>query len=712
MRFVGGFALMLVFLAALSGASKPPAYSMDDFAMGPVAPKLDLRTMLRRHVVRRSCEMLNAAARERKEAFRGGNWQAWRDEIREKVRAALGEMKFGPDGPALNVRAVSRFERKGYVVENVLFESLPGWDVNGSVYLPDAKTFPPPWPAIVVPVGHSCKQRVDYQTPAQVFARCGYAAVTFDPPGMAGEKSEGNDHFSDGVRCYLTGHSSNRYFVIDALRCIDYLATRADVDMGRGIGMTGVSGGGMTTMFATLLDDRIRASGPSCCAVPNARHPVLDVYAPCVETLAPRRFADGYDDVDVLAAAIPTPVLLMAGAKDEVFKGEWSGEIAETVRRCFDEGGHRDRFDYFSDPGGHAYTVEMALRFVKWMDRWVRNTPDRVIPALTKNDFELDPPEILACHPRLDRNIFTVNRDMAVDLAKHRGAIPVAEAAKRVVNAVTPTPVPRVRQGERTLVWFHYLEELMIESDSDIELPATFVYPAREGWKGGAVLYFDDRGRWSDLRRQGPLASITGFADQNTNGPAILTVDLRGWGDTQSADMPYDVAGWADRSRWMAYVSAALGDPVLAMRIRDGLCALAYLRTRAEIDPGKIIIGGKGMGAVVALHVAAIDGNAAGAFGIDGLAAFQELATSKDYAWSHEDFMTDVLRYYDLPDIARAVKGPVLIVNPLNAQKTALDKEAAALLYSPTDTVRVETPLDANAAGSRVAEFVRRIVAK
>ncbi|MEI7959197.1 MAG: GntR family transcriptional regulator, partial [Verrucomicrobiota bacterium] len=74
-----------------------------------------------------------------------------------------------------------------------------------------------------------------------------------------------------------------------------------------------VSGGGTTTMFATLLDERIMASGPACCAVPCACHPVIDVYAPCAETLPWKRFADGYDDVDVLAAALPTPVLLMAG---------------------------------------------------------------------------------------------------------------------------------------------------------------------------------------------------------------------------------------------------------------------------------------------------------------------------------------------------------------------------------------------------------------
>ena len=679
----------------------------DGFLLGPVAPDLDLRNMVRAHIVRRACELLGAAAERRTEAFSSGTWQTWRAEIRQKVRAALGEMSFGPSGPPLNVRAVSRHERPGYVIENVLFESLPGWDVNASVYLPIAKEHPPPWPAIVVPVGHSGKQMESYQIPAQVFARCGYVALTFDPPGMAGEKQGGNDHFSDGVRCYLTGQSSNRYFVIDALRCVDYLETRDDVDMARGVGMTGVSGGGTTTMFATILDERIRASGPSCCATPNALHPVKDVYAPCAETLAAGRFADGYDDVDLLAAAAPTPVLLMAGTEDEVFKAAWSSQVAQEAGAAFSQAGLEDRFAYFADPGGHAYTATMALEFVKWMDRWVRDTPDRAIPELGRDDFEMDKPELLKCGPRLDRNMFSVNRDRALELASNRPGSPGREGAAKVAHIAVPVPVPGARTGPPTLAWFHYVEEILLRPDTDIELPATFLYPARDGWRGPAVLYFDDRGRWTDLRANGPLARMTRFIDKETDGPAVLTIDLRGWGDSRPADTPYDLAGWADRSRWISYVSAALGDHILAMRIRDGLAALAYLRSREETG-GAIIAGGRGMGGVVALHVAAIDGKLAGAFSAEGLASFESLATSARYMWSHEDFLPGVLLHYDLPDLVRALTMPSLIVNPLGPGKEPLDKDTTEALYTAADGLELHANVDAARAEDLIRKFVLR----
>ena len=62
-----------------------------------------------------------------------------------------------------------------------------------------------------------------HDLPPQVFARAGYAAITFDPPAQSGEKGAGNDHFTDGPRCYAVGQTSQRYFVADALRAMDYL---------------------------------------------------------------------------------------------------------------------------------------------------------------------------------------------------------------------------------------------------------------------------------------------------------------------------------------------------------------------------------------------------------------------------------------------------------------------------------------------------------
>jgi len=701
----------IVAVAASMAAADAPEGSWSaaagQFALGPVPAQVELRSMLCEHLVQRSCEALDRAAERRTAAIDGGAWQAWRDDVRNRVRDDLGEIRFGPGGPELNVRAVSRHEQPQYVVENVLFESLPGWDVNASVYLPVAEAFPPPWPAVVIPVGHSAKTRESYQVPAQVFARLGYVAVTFDPPGMGGEKQAGNDHFRDGVRCYLTGHSSNRYFIADALRCIDYLATRDDVTLARGVGITGVSGGGYTAMFAALLDDRIRCVGPACCAVPNALHPVIDVYAPCSETIAAGRF-EYYDDVDVLAAAAPTPMLLMAGAQDEVFKIEWGHDIAAKVRACYAAAGAADAFAFFVDPGGHAYTVGMALEFAKCLDRFVRGTPNRELPDLRPGDFELLDPALLACGPRQEANMFTLNRALAEQLRTNRSGLPIPEAVRQLVHAERVT-APAATAGPLSLAWFHHVQEILLSPEPGIALPATCLVPAKEDWRGGAVLYFDDGGRWDALRTHGMLARMAGFIQEGADGPAVLTVDLRGWGDSAPADLPYDLAGWGGRDRWIAYVSAGLGDPVLAMRIRDGLAALAYLRTRPGVDPARIVVGGNGMGGVVAVHVAAAGGGVAGVFSLNGLATFESLATDPDYRWPQEAFLPGVLRHYDLPELVASLSMPVLLANPLDARGAPLGPDAAAAVYRAALEANAACAVVSGEPASAAEAFVQRL---
>jgi len=290
------------------------------------------------------------------------------------------------------------------------------------------------------------------------------------------------------------------------------------------------------------------------------------------------------------------------------------------------------------------------------------------------------PADALACYPRQDRNMFTVNRDAAASLRERRAEDPIP-AARTLAGLDETVAVPEAEAGKPARVWFHYVQELLLNPEPGIVLPATLLYPADVERRAGSILYFDDRGRWTDLRSQGLLTQLARFIQRDAEGLAVLTVDLRGWGDTRAADERYDLAGWGSRDRWTAYVTAGLGDPIMAMRIRDGVASLAYLRSRTEIDPARIVVGGRGLGAVVALHVAGIDGNVAGVFALDGLASFESLATAEIYTWSPEAFYPNVLAHYDLPELAGALTMPTLVANPLDAAKKPISQEEAERIY-------------------------------
>ena len=146
--------------------------------------------------------------------------------------------------------------------------------------------------------------------------------------------------------------------------------------------MTGVSGGGTTTTLATLLDDRISVAGPSCCLAPLADLDITQCYAGCPETHMWRRYAEGIDEVDLLCAATPTPLLLMAGEFDEVFRIADTRRLAEEVAGFYQHAGAGERFAFFVDRAGHSYSLTQAREFVRFMNRWLLEAPDRPLPDL------------------------------------------------------------------------------------------------------------------------------------------------------------------------------------------------------------------------------------------------------------------------------------------------------------------------------------------
>jgi fermentation-respiration switch protein FrsA (DUF1100 family) len=97
----------------------------------------------------------------------------------------------------------------------------------------------------------------------------------------------------------------------------------------------------------------------------------------------------------------------------------------------------------------------------------------------------------------------------------------------------------------------------------------------------------------------------------------------------------------------------------MAMRIRDALAALAWLRTRPEVDGTRIVLTAGGLGGIVALHAAAIDGAIGGVVCWDGLSSFRSLIAAEHYPWTADAFLPRVLQHYDLPELTASLACPV-----------------------------------------------------
>jgi len=651
----------------------------------PLSTEQDLRTVVVDHIQGRCLDLLARAEERRRQAFARGQWQEYGQVIRDHVSQAFGDMPFGHRGAPLKVRSVSTFDLGYCRLENVLFDSFPGWEVNASVFVPAGDG---PFPAVVIPVGHSGKQFDNYQIPARAFARLGYLAVLFDPPGQASEKKPGNDHFVDGVRTFLTGHSSNRYFILDALRCIDYLETRPDADLSNGVGMTGVSGGGHTTLFSTLFDDRITCQGPSCCINRMADHPVGDMYAPCPEGKWSGRLAAGVDELDLLLAGIPTPALYMAGQRDEVFQIEWSRLLASEAAAAFDQAGAGERFRFFEDESGHAYTLAQVRRFAAWMNRWIRREPERPVPDLDPADYPMLPYEQLQCHPAPEENIYTLNRAIARQQAAARPADRSGAQVRAAVAEVVGEPAPVVEwaASEPFQVWSQTSREVLARVEG-LPVPATWLEPTAEYLKADrpVILLIDDQGRRAALESGAPSARLTRMLERDPEAvyPTLVVPDLPGWGDTTPALVPYAMASWGSMDRLTAYHSCAMGDGILALRTRAAAALARYLVDEWGAA-GRLVLVGRGLGGAVALMAAALtDRPLGGAVSWSGLASFESLAESAEYTWPAAAFLPDALAHFDLPDLVRGLSVPVAVLDPLDAARQSLPRREAEAILSP-----------------------------
>ncbi|MDF2724831.1 MAG: beta-lactam binding protein AmpH [Paenibacillus sp.] len=633
---------------------------------------------------------LAAGALRRSRVTEQEQWLPLRERMLAVVKEAFPAELFQRERP-LRARLVSSFEFDHFRLENVLFESLPGWEVNASVYLPKEKGR---YPGVVCPTGHSTKTGISYQTAAQTFARNGYVAISFDPPGCSGEKQEHNDHFTNGLIGYLTGCWSQTHFVVDALRCMDYLETRDDIDSSAGFAMTGVSGGGLTTIFAAMLDDRVRVSAPVCCLSQHESIHLTDLYTSCPEQFGYRYIQEGLDYADYLAIAAPTPLLIVAGKKDEVFDHRSVERIYEETKRVYGLLGSEASCGlYLDEQSGHEYSVAMAGQVVEWMNRFLRGEQKEAIPLTAADIVRIDA-EKLHCHPSQDTSMFTINREAGEQLREKRTLPEGAEERLRCLqqsavsllglmpevtdlHQVTEESAPPVR-------WVHELCQVDIEPEAGLHVPGLLLRRAGSVKRRPALLFIDEAGRWNALRQNGLLARAGGFLqrEEPANEPIVLSIDVSGFGRLSMEPTAFDLAAWNDIERIVTYLGIASARPVMGLRVRDAMAALRYLQQREDVDPERIMVGGTGIGAIVALHVALLDRSVRRVIAIDGLSHYGALTEQFPFTWRQSIIIPHVLKHYDLPDIACAIPARVTVINPRDAVMACMPVGLAEQVYS------------------------------
>lgn len=295
--------------------------------------------------------------------------EARRREMRKRFLESMGGLP-SSDTP-LNPRITGTVEYKGFRTENIIFESRPGAFVTANLFLPDSLTSPVG--AVLFLCGHSREGRLypEYLNICHKLVQAGLAVLAVDPAGQGerfswydtpewpgGKTRVGTaDHYQVGNQCLPLGDGLARYFVHDAMRAIDYLCTRPEIDPEK-IGVTGSSGGGMQTGLLMVCDSRVAAAAPAT-FLSSERDIFLSGKWQDPEQVWHGMTALGFDHEDILMAMAPKPVRVLACRYDFV-PIEGTRRTVDRCRRFWKMYGKEKNLSLVEDDSPHRYTPNLS----------------------------------------------------------------------------------------------------------------------------------------------------------------------------------------------------------------------------------------------------------------------------------------------------------------------------------------------------------------
>jgi len=227
-------------------------------------------------------------------------WESRAKNIREGILREAHLMPLPPRSP-LKPIIWGKQVRNGYTVENVAFESLPGFFVTGNLYRPLEKSRGK-IPGVLCPHGHSKMGRLDPATitRAATLARMGAVAIAYDMVG-----------YNDLAQAKHDDENVLTLQLWDSMRALDFLTSLPEVDAKK-IGCSGESGGGTQTFLLGATDPRVAVSVP---VVMVSAH----FFGGCkCESGLPIHHTDKHDtdNVEIAALFAPKPMCLVSDGKD------------------------------------------------------------------------------------------------------------------------------------------------------------------------------------------------------------------------------------------------------------------------------------------------------------------------------------------------------------------------------------------------------------
>lgn len=648
--------------------------------------------MMQEFFVRQVRQAENRNRRQLRELKTKQDAEQYVQSARQRCRTSFGP---NPDRTPLNARVTGTVKRDGYVIDNVIFESRPGFPVTANLYLPLSSDGPVP--AVVGTCGHSTNGKAAgaYQSYAQGLARLGIACLVYDPIGQ-GERiqyADKNLKSTVGVGVLEHLHAGNQQFLVDeffgnwrawdGIRALDYLQTRPEIDPKR-IGVTGNSGGGTMTTWLCGLDDRWAMAAPSC-FVTTFRRNLENELPQDTEQCPPNVFPLGLDHSDFLAAMAPKPVIILAKEQD-FFDVRGAEETYKRLRRLYKLLGAEDNVGLFIGPTGHGYSQENREAMYSWFRRSTGlgeiNTQGSFDGLMRTNgaleftpepEINLEKDETLWCTPEGQvakiegtRTVFDFTSDKSHELAAARKGLRGEPLQKALADVLKVKESDGREPDYRN---FRYLDArgyptkyamaYTVETEPGIN---AIVYrltdqpwhsrPPRSGPR--AILYVSHQSSDAELRDETLIPDLVAAEPES----AFFTCDVRGIGESlPGTSQPNSFHSPYGSDFFYAIHSLMLGRPYIGQKTHDVLRVLAWLESIGHTD---VHLAGLGWGALPATFAAVLSPNVKQVTLKNALTSYSEIAESEHYDWPLATLLPGALQQFDLPDCYAELKSKAI----------------------------------------------------
>lgn len=580
-----------------------------------------------------------------------------------EVRRKLDAIFRLPERTPLEAKSTGLIKRDGFTIEKLYYFSRPNYPVTANFYLPAKRKGR--IPAALIVCGHAVEGKAcdTYASAAVGLVLKGFAVLVIDPVEQGERKQYSGvenprgglcaNHNMMGKQMSLEGEWFGTWRTWDAIRGLDYLETRPEVDASRLV-VTGNSGGGTLTTWVAAADPRPIAVAPSC-YVTSWLHNIENELPADIEQIPPGVLVGGMEMGDLLLAHAPRDIMLI-GQKNDFFDARGVRETFEEVKRINSLLGGRT--EYFIGPTSHGFTVHNRQAMYGFMMKSVgidgvdATEPKFKLP--TEKETYAANGDVFTIKGARNVRDFIAERADALDAARKPLSLAQlrTELKKRLVIGKVGVPHYRVL---RTI-------------DRDGSSVARFALETEKG-RPMAVLMRAYQGQVFSLGAEEEVTIVVPDVDARTEllsrreallaaGASAPTyfLDVRGMGEMMptGTDMPEfrDFYSPYQFDFHYASIGQLFSEPILGGKVRDVLAAVGLLKAQGA---RKIHLEGVGLGCIPALVATVLSDGIATLSLRDGIESFGQEARKPVSLLPLSHMIPGVLEFTDVPEMKAAL---------------------------------------------------------